>query len=191
MAATKHFLTYEEKTIRLYGLDTGETAVVAADIPTGRTPAFTYQVLTNNPTVKPYAQTYPIQSPTNHGSRPGQILTTEGVRVFLTFLRDSRTQQRNVKANEKATQWIEKVLLPKMEEITPTRVGLPMKTRVGLPMSTRVGKPRGGVAIQIGKVTFNGEFQDLIVDTVRVTCNGRSKTWTAHQLFEALGLIPS
>jgi hypothetical protein len=58
-----------------------------------------------------------------------------------------------------------------------------------------VGRPKrplvGGIAIQIGKVSFKGSFQDMAVDTVRVTCNGQSKIWTAQDLFEALGVTPN
>jgi hypothetical protein len=188
MPTTDHFLTYEEKPVRLYVLESGEPAVVAADIPTGRTPAFTYQVLAKKAEFAPHVHPYAIPNPSKHGTRPGQVLTAEGVRLLVAYLRNSNSRKNKhyPEVYEKAIGWVEAELLPSMEAFTTT-VGRPVHLRVGRPKPALVG----GIAIQIGKIAFKGSFQDMAVDTVRVTCNGQSKVWTAQELFQALGVIPN
>lgn len=171
----------ENKSCRLGICDTGEAAVVVADIPTGRTPTFTFQILTKkNPEFAPFLHTEEVEGPTK-GSRHALVITTQGIEKFLQSLRKTKAQGKNHEPKERAKLWIEEHLLPEMEA---------MEARVGRPKGMSVGKPssksKGSISIKLGKTSFSGDILDPNEDTVSVTSGKLSRTWTASQLIEVM-----
>jgi hypothetical protein len=181
MKRTREILNCEDKSSRLGICDTGEAAVVVADIPTGRTSTFTFQILTKkNPEFAPFLHTEEVEGPTK-GSRHALVITTQGVRRFLESLRNTKAQGKNHEPKERAKQWIEQELLPEMEAMEAT-VGRPKGMLVGKPSS----KLKGSIAIKIGSISFSGDFLDPDTDTISVTRGKLLRTWTASQLIEVM-----
>jgi hypothetical protein len=194
------FQTYEGKAIRVFSA-AGEIVVLAADLPTGRTPAFTNQVLSKQTAFEPYLRTCPIPGSSNLGRRHGQVLTAKGVRLLVDFLR-AKQRKGNGDAKQQALQWLESTLIPWMEGlegsigasqarfgIAESTVGRQQGTTVGRPRIVTVGRPHGEVSVQIGRTKFQARFEDLTRDIIRVSLNGRAKTWTALEFLESLGLL--
>jgi len=171
----------DTESFRLVTLQTGEAAIVVADIPTGRTPKFSLQVVTmKNPLFAPFLKSEIIEGPSKR-RREALVLTTRGVRKFLDYLRGSKPQKLNAPRSEEAIRTIQEEILPEMEA---------METTVGRPDSMTVGRPskgmKGSVAIKIGTTSFSGNFLDGEADTISVSWGKVSKTLTAWQLIEVL-----
>ncbi len=198
----------QDKRVRHGASDEDFAAVVVAkDIPTGRTPTFTLQILTK-PEFAPFCRYESVLGPSK-GSRQTLVLTSEGVRALLDFLKRSNPQKQNQKNSEEAKRWIEEQLLPQMDaidsaaddELRKIRVGLPSgRTTVGMPPKpttvgrparpTTVGRPSrevgGSITVKIGSTSFSADFHDQEVDTITVGRGKHQRTYTAGQLLEVM-----
>ena len=192
MKQTRHGLTFndkgKERLVRLCPTIDGEVAVVCADLPTGRTPTFTLQLLKSDPEFEPLLRTEIVNGP-KRGGRQAQVLTTSGVRKLVQLLEESKPQPRHSESNKEAIQWIREELIPEMEAMETT-VGRPKGILVGKPQVETVGRPsnklKGSIVIQIGATSFSADSLDPDVDTVSYSSGMLSRTWTARQLIEVM-----
>lgn len=154
----------------------GEPVAVVYDLPTGRHPSMTTQIVARTPSLKK------LVYKTHVGTRMGYVADRACLRELAeVYSRIEAKGDYRARANETFVTWIRKDLIPFMDAWDKE-----MRDKKG----TTPAKPNEIIlGLKLGDFQVKGAFPDPNADVLTLVVNGRVSLFTPNQLASKLDLL--